>query len=491
MQKTTPLFPEFHLQTLRRKRRTPQQKLADHLAQIESKTLIEMDRLMGRFVPAAAFKPTEAGAHSRQRIFTSHNTFWGFMSQVLSTDGGCLEVVRKIQAAASCKKRSLPSSSTSAYCQARKKLAMSTLHETLLYTSRQADLISSEQEMFNRRTVVVDGTGFSMPDTPENQSVWPQSREQKPGCGFPIAKVAALFSLHTGALLSYACGNKHDQEINLFRSQWNHLKDGDILLGDKGFNNFRDVAILRNKGVDTLMNLRRRPFKSTEIIRSLGHDDWLVRWKRPQRIKGYSEEEWQALPSSTVVRMIRIQVDVPGFRSQEIYLVTTLNDAGKYPAEALRDLYLRRWDVELFYRDIKETMGMDVLRCKTPEMITKELMMYMIAYNCIRCLMVEAAEEARQPLRRISFKGSLQALRSWDPYLFGRLKTRRDRFRAISDLYHCMTDRLVPDRPMRSEPRAVKRRSKNHRLMTKPRHEMVVPKHRNRNWDNKCKSALT
>jgi hypothetical protein len=408
MQKSTPLFPGFHLKTLRRKRRTPQQKLADQLAELESKTLIEMDRLMGRFIPSEAFKPTQSGAHSRQRIFTAHNTFWGFMSQVLSADSSCVEVVRKIQAAASCKKRALPSSSTSAYCQARQKLSADMLDETLAYTSREANRISSEQEPFNRRTVVVDGTGFSMPDTPENQEVWPQSREQKPGCGFPIAKVAGLFSLHTGALLSYACGNKYDHEINLFRSQWDQLKEGDILLGDKGFNNYRDVAMLQNRGVDTLMNLRRKPFKNSEIIRSLGEDDWLVRWKRPQRIKSFSPEEWQSLPSSMVVRMIRIRVDVPGFRSQEIYVVTTLTDPVEYPADDLRNLYLRRWDVELFYRDIKETMGMDVLRCKTPEMIVKELTMYMIAYNCLRCLMVEAAEEADRPLRRISFKVSVR-----------------------------------------------------------------------------------
>lgn len=485
MQKSTPLLPGLHLQTLRRKRRSPQQKLSDQLTDLQSKNLIEMDRIMGRYVPTNAFRPTSEGAHSRQRVFTAHNTFWGFLSQVLSTDSGCVEIVRKIQAAASCKNQSLPSSSTSAYCQARKKLNQNTLDETLAYSACQADRISGRKELFDRRWLVIDGTGFSMPDTKENQECWPQSTEQKPGCGFPTARVAGLFSLHTGALLSFACGNKHDSEINLFRSQWDHLRDGDILLGDKGFNNYRDVALLKARGVDTLMNLRRKPFKNHEKIRSLGENDWLVRWKRPERIKGYSKEEWDSLPAEKTVRMIRIEINNPGFRSQEIFLVTTLTDPTAYPADDLRLQYFKRWDVELFYRDIKTTMGMDILRCKSPDMVVKELTMYMIAYNCIRCLMVEAAEEASVAVRRVSFKGALQALRMWDPYVYGRLKTKQDRFRAVSDLYHCMTDRPVLERPERSEPRAVKRRPKNQRLLTKPRHEMIVPKHRNRNWENK------
>ena len=450
MKKPTPMFPEFHLQTLRRKRRSPQQKLADHLAKIEAKNLFELEHYLGGFIPSKKLTPASQGHHSRQRTFTAKNCFWGFMSQVFSTDGGCREVLRHVQAAASLKGQPLPSSSTAAYCKARQKLSLEGLHDILAHTTSTLDRISKEEGLFGRRVLVVDGTGFSMPDTAQNQEVWPQTRGQKEGCGFPTARVAALFSLQTGALVSYRCGNKHDQEISLFREQWTHLNHGDIVLADKGFNNYRDVSLLQSRGVDSVMNLRRKPFSGREIIKTLGPNDWLVKWKRPQRIKGYSPDEWAALPPVLTARMLRIDIAVPGFRSQTIYLVTTLLDPVEYPAENLRNLYFQRWDVELFFRDIKITMGMDILRCRSPEMIQKELCMYFIAYNCVRGLIVEAAEEANVPIRRVSFKGALQALRIWETRIHGVKIHRTQHFKLLSDLYHCMTDTLVPDRPGRS-----------------------------------------
>ena len=204
-----------------------------------------------------------------------------------------------------------------------------------------------------------------------------------------------------------------------------------------------------------------------------------------------SAEELRALPRVLRLRQIKICIDQPGFRSKVIYLVTTLLDPAAYPADDLRDLYFRRWDVELFFRDIKTTMGMDILRCKSPEMIRKEIMMHFIAYNCVRRIMYEAAEEVGMPVRKISFKTSLQTLRSWEPNLNQARLSRKERFRLISMLYESITQRPILQRPGRSEPRAVKRRRRNHRLLTKPRHQMRVPSHRNRNWDNKYKRCLT
>lgn len=180
------------------------------------------------------------------------------------------------------------------------------------------------------------------------------------------------------------------------------------------------------------------------------------------------------------MRQIKVRVKYPGFRTKWFHMVTTLLDAAQYPAEELAEIYFKRWDVELFFRDIKTTMGMDILRCLTPEMIRKEIVMHFIAYNCIRRLMYEAAGEADIEVRVVSFKGSVQALRSWEPHLNQANISRAERFRLISDLYEAMTKTPIRQRPGRSEPRCLKRRPKNYQLLTSPRYEMKEIQHRSR-----------
>jgi hypothetical protein len=466
--------------------------LAAEVAELKAKSIDQLGELFRGFVDSRELRPSPQGPNSRQRLYSKENTFWAFLSQVLDADGGCQEVVRKMQSYAALKALPMPSSSTASYCEARGRLCETELEAIYAHSVVEMERLCAEPEPLGRRVVVVDGTGLSMPDTAANQQMWPQQSQQKPGCGFPTMKLAALFSLQSGALLSYATGSKHTSELTLFRSQWEALNKGDILLTDKGFCNYRDVAKLAQRGVDSVMAMRKKyPIKESKALRKLGKNDLLVRWEKPQRIRSFSVEEWSEIPAAITLRQIRIEVAVPGFRTQEIYLITTLLDAEMYPASMFADLYFQRWDVELFFRDIKITMAMDVLRCKTPPMIRKELLMHLIAYNCVRRLMVEAAEEAGVKARAVSFKATLQALRNWEPHLNQVRLSRKERFRLISELYACITDKTLCIRPGRSEPRAVKRRRKNFHLLTKPRHEMVVPKHRNRNWLNKRAEALS
>jgi len=322
-----------------------------------------------------------------------------------------------------------------------------------------------------------------MPDTPENQEVWPQSASQEPGCGFPTARICACFSLESGALLSYAIGNKKSNELPLFRKQWKLFKQGDIFLGDKGFCSYFDVANLKKKGVDSVITLARRtPVSTADSLKKLGSNDLLIKWKRPvyNKVLSYSKDTWRELPEELVLRQIKVTVTFPGFRTRKFYIVTTLLDATRYPAEEIAELYFKRWDVELYFRDIKTTMGLDILRCQTPDMIRKEILMYFIAYNCVRRLMYEAAKKADIGARIISFKGSVQALRNWEPHLNQVKISRAERFRLISDLYNAMTNTPIRQRPGRSEPRCLKRRPKNYQLLTSPRHEMIEMKHRSR-----------
>ena len=477
------MFPGFHLQTLRRKPRSPQQKLAEKLALVQQKSFKQIGEVFEKFIPKPLLKPEKEGAMSRRRLFSKENTFWAFFSQVLDADGGCKEVIRKLQSYASLKGIKFPSSSTSSYCTARKKLDIQTLAEIFDHTAGHSERKLKCGHLNRRRVIVVDGTGVSMPDTQENQALWPQTASQKPGCGFPTARICACFSLASGTLLSYAIGNKKSHELRLFRQQWQTFKPGDVFLGDKGFCSYFDIANLKEQGVDSVVTLARRaPVRAASSLKKLGPDDLLIAWQRPRYTDklSYSREDWAQLPDALTLRQLRVTVHHPGFRVQHLYIVTTLIDVAHYPAEELADLYSQRWDVELFFRDIKTTMGMDVLRCRTPEMIRKEVLMHLIAYNCIRRLMAEAAKEANLAVRVVSFKGSLQALRNWEPHLNQAKMSRIERSRLIEDLYEAMTDTPIRQRPGRTEPRCRKRRPKNYELMTRPRHEMKEISHRNK-----------
>jgi len=492
MQKATPTFPGFHLQTLRRKPRSAQQKLADEVAVLKEKSFAQLGEAFGGFISDRLLGPAASGSHSRCRLYSRNNTFWAFMGQMFSEDGSCQEVVQKLKAYAALRGLQLPSSNTASYCNARSKLSIETMQEIHSHVAGSMEQIAADDLWHGHRVIVADGTGVSMPDTESNQAQWPQQRHQKPGCGFPSMRLTACFSLHTGALLSYREGNKHSHELTRLRDQMETFRSGDILLGDKAFCGYRDICDRQARGVETVATLcRRMPATEAEAVRKLGPDDLLIRWRRPRKIAGLSPEQVQALPPCLLLRQIKVTVTQPGFRPQTIYLVTTLLDPSDYPASDVADLYFRRWDVELFFRDIKTVMGMDILRCKSPAMIRKELLMYFIAYNCIRRIMYEAAEEADMPVRLVSFKTSLQTLRSWEPNLNQTRLSRRERFRLITMLYAAITQNPIRQRPGRSEPRAVKRRQKNYHLLTKPRHEMHVPSHRNRNWENKCKTALS
>lgn len=387
MKNTTPLFPGFHLSTLRRKPRPSHQIIADKLAAVKRKSLVQLGECFGSFIPGKYLQPEQTGSLSRRRYFSKENTFWAFLSQVLDADGGCREVVRKIQAIAALKELKAPSSSTAAYCKARQNLPQTDIDAILKHTSSQMTKQSQVSPLVNRRVVVVDGTGVSMPDTEGNQARWPQQRHQKPGCGFPQAKICACFNLQTGLLLSYKVGNKKSHELPLLREQWSTFKPGDIFLGYKGFCSYFDISAFIDLGVDSVITLAQRlPATEATAIKVLGDDDLLMKWKKPHRNSksSFSLDAWNALPKELQLRQIKVTVNKPGFRTEGFYIVTTLLDAKKYPASDIAALYLKRWEVELYFRDIKTTMGMDILRCKSPEMAEKEITMYFIAYNCIR-----------------------------------------------------------------------------------------------------------
>jgi hypothetical protein len=380
------------------------------------------------------------------------------------------------------------SPNTSAYCQARARLCDERLEAIQQELAQGLERnVSSNQLWLGRRVQIVDGTACSMPDTAQNQALYPQPSNQKPGCGFPMLKLVGLFSLATGALLHAVYGPLRVHDVQLLRQLWSALTEGDVLMADRGFCSFGCLATLRQAGIDSLMRLHQRRPADFRRGQRLGKDDRLVAWTKPSRCPCMlSSEQFAALPETLTVRLLRVKPTVKGFRTQQLVLVTTLLDAAAYPAEALAALYLQRWGVELHFRELKTLLRLDVLRCRSPQMIHKEVRLHLIAYNLVRAVMQQAARCHHVDLSRISFKGTLDTVQQFAAPLQASGISSRQRAVLEKELLRLIASDPVPWRPGRAEPRAKKRRPKNYQLLTKPRHAMVLTQHRCRH-----KAALT
>ena len=420
------------------------------------------------------------GKTTRTRVYTWPRVFWLFLSQTLSADGSCREAVQKLLAWLAFEANKTASPNTAAYCKARAKLSTEKLKQVYLEMVQTIQSAYQTQGLwYGRHVKVVDGSGLSMPDTPQNQEKIPQSQKVVPGCGFPEMRIAALFSLATGILLHYRCGSRYVSERTLFQQLWENLIPGDVILADRGFCGYLEFQVLRERGVDSVMRLHQRRSVGVQIIKKLGPGDALVEWVKMKPCpRGVTKEQWVEIPDVLKVRHISFTIDIPGFRSKNFTIATTLTDHKQFPAKSIAELYRKRWYVELYFRDIKISMNMDILRCLTPKMIEKEVIMHIIAYNLIRVIMIEAANKTQQMLERISFKGTCQALREWTP-VFAVVQEER-----ATTLYEIMLKAIgnipLPHRPDRSEPRARKRRPKSYQLLNKPREVFKEIPHRNK-----------
>jgi hypothetical protein len=481
MKTSTPFFPGFHRILFGRAQRCAQAQLRSQAEAFAQASLCQLSQLFSPWLPQKLLHPAPRGLNSRQRSYALSVTFWAFLAQVLSPGSPCREIVRKVQAWSAARRRPIPSSATGAYCRARARLPQQILHTLHQHTASELQRRITTAHLWRGRHVkVVDATGVSMPDTPSNQKVFPQPANQKTGCGFPVAKLVGCFCLASGALLSWAEGTLYLHENHLFRQLFKLFRKGDVILTDRGFCSYANIASLLLQGVDSVMRLHQARSVDFRKGKRLGPKDRLVLWhKPPQRPHSFCPSEWNSLPSSLTLRLLHLTVSIPGFRPQSIILVTTLTDPLAYPALTLAQLYLRRWSVELFFRDIKITLGMDVLRCLSPQMVRKEIALHAIAYNLIRALMQQAAAAYHAQLSRISFKGSVDTLRQWIDTLNAHGSQPRQQARLFLSLLHIIAQDIVPHRPYRSEPRVRKRRPKNYRLMTRPRRQyqpcIIIP----------------
>jgi Transposase DDE domain len=409
----------------------------------------------------------------RVRTYTPLITLWTFLTQVLDPDHSCRKAVSSLIAFLVSQGQPAVSPDTSNYCKARKRLPLSFIVRLVRKTGELLRGKAQAAWLWKGRSVVlVDGSTASMPDTPANQRAYPQSRSQKPGLGFPLARFVAIICLATGAVLDLAIGpykGKRTGETSLLRTLLDRLKAGCILLGDRYFASFWGVAELAPRGIDGVFRMHQRRKVDFRRGRCLGIEDHLVLWHKPQRPEWMDEATYERIPDEMWVRELRFRVDQLGYRVHEIVVVTTLLDPIEYTKEDLAELYLKRWHIELDMRSIKVVMQMDVLRCKSPDLVDKEIWVHMLAYNIIRGLMATAASKNEAQPRELSFKGTLQALTAFRDTM--RTTDPRTRAQLWEAMFVVIAYDRVGDRPGRVEPRCKKRRPKPYRMLTVPRDE--------------------
>lgn len=477
----------------------PVSGLAEAFAKFSQCTsLSHLRNLFGAAIPAALLAPRSLGENSRQRLFSLEVVFWTFLDQVQTPGGSCREAVRKVMALArrkfTCKEGEPMSPHTSAYCQARARLPIEVLDDIHDHLADRLHIrIAGKDLWHNRHVRVVDGTSLSMPDTEANQARWPQSKSQKPGCGFPGMNLVGIFCLQSGALIQAAYGERRTHETSLFRQLWGTFAPGDLALTDRGFCSFGAMAGLLSRGVDSLMRLPEKKIRVAigSKLPNKPNFDVLVTWQRPPQCPpGMSPEDFVLLPESIQIRVVRYTIAKPGFRTQSVTLVTTLFDPAISACD-LAELYFQRWGVELHFREIKIHLNLDILRCKAPHMVERELRMHFIAYNLIRCLMQKSSLTHDVDLARLSFKGALDTLRQFANALGGAENKPRTVSAMVDEMLSAIARDLVPLRPDRVEPRVRKRRPKNYRLMTKPRKEIGPLPHRKIGREHHPKSSLS
>ncbi len=439
-------------------------QVSDQVKRCRARFAQSVGAVLGEILPAALLKQwvaEEAGQY-RERIYSPVRTLMLFLEQVLSADHSCQDAAARGVSAQVALGQKPSSLNNASYCDARQRLPLGL--PTRL--AREVGVRLTEQQPVEwlwrgRQVKLVDGTTVSMPDTTDNQASFPQSRVQKAGLGFPLARLVAIVSLSCAAVLDWglgACEGKQTGETALLWDLAKSFKRGDVVIADRCYAGYFMIALFVILGVDVV--IRQHQQRRTDFRRGtrLGKRDHLVVWERPQRPAWMDQATYESMPVTLTMRETRIS---------DWTLATTLIDASDVSKAELLNMYQLRWHVELDLRSIKDVMQMGVLRCKSPEMVKKEIATHLAAYNLVRAVMAQAAYLGKVLPRQLSFKGALQVLRAFEENLRhcpqGRLSVRHAYLLAgIAQL-------KLPTRPGRVEPRVVKRRPKPRKLLTKPR----------------------
>jgi len=395
------------------------------------------------------------------------------LAQALDPDPSLNQAVRRLLAERAAAGLPRLSSRTGAYSQARSRLPQGLLPRLARHVGNALLENAPGGWLWKGRDVkIVDGTTLSMPDTAANQAAWPQPPNERPGLGFPLARLVAVFSLAVGTVLDAAEGpysGKQTGETALFRGLHHCLAARDVVLSDRYFCSYFEIALLQERGVDVVMRLHQRRPVDFRRGQRLGPDDQIVVWQRPQRPEWMDEATYERIPKTLAIRLVRLRVRQEGFRTKRLVVATTLLRPAEASRQDITDLLRRRWHGELDLRSLKQTLQLGILRGKTPAMVRKELWAHLLAYNLIRTVMAQAAQERGLAPRTLSFKGAVQTLLAFAPQL---LAAPRHEVPALAEqIRSAIAQQRVGNRPDRYEPRARKRRYDNYQHLQRPRAE--------------------
>jgi DDE family transposase len=424
---------------------------------------------------AAAGLPQHHDDADDPAVYTPALTLWAFLSQVLfkGEQRSCLAAVARIIVLYVALGQDPPADNSGGYCRARARLPLVVIRSLSQQVADRAEEQVSRSWLWHGLHVhLVDGTTVSAPDTPANQEEYPQPASQAQGLGFPLIRLVVLLSLATAMVKDAALGpytGKETGEPALLRQLLGRFGAGDLLLADRYYCSYFMIALLQELGVEFVVRLHQRRHCDFRRGQRLGQGDHVVVWTRPARPEWMDQATYERLPETLTVREVFVQVQQPGFRVDSFVVVTTLTDAELYSRDDLAELYHQRWLVELDIRAIKISLGMDVLRCQTPEMVRKEIWTCLLAYNLIRQTLLQAAAASELSPRQLSFTAAMQKLAaSWGTILVVRGEVV---LTLIEVHLEDLAGHEVGDRPDRVEPRAIKRRPKPHRLLQVPREQ--------------------
>src|SRR4051794_12629577 len=334
----------------------------------------------------------EHGVAYRDRVFNPVTTIWGFLSQVLSDDHSCRDAVARVIAHQAASGVRVCSPNTASYCNARSRLRTAVLRTLAMRTAHELQAGTLQEWKWSGRNVfIADGSHVSMPDTPQNQANYPQPEVQRPGIGFPLARLTVLLSLATGACHDLAMApyaGKGTGETTLLRQMYDTLKPGDVVLADALFDDYFIACELRQRGIELVARAQYQRV-GTQTVQRRPDDDMIV-WQRPNKPHGMKGEQYRTYPKTLLMRQVSVDARGKDNRVEQFKVITTILDAS-IDGGQIGELYERRWDGEVDIRSIKSAMKMDVLRCKTPEMVRKEIWAHLLAYNLLRTVMAVAA----------------------------------------------------------------------------------------------------
>jgi putative transposase len=423
-----------------------------------------------------AFREEEA-LFGQEDLFSTEIVLWAFLAQTLRDGKGvaCSAAVADIATYLLQTGQRPPSGDTGDYCRARAKLSLTALQRLVRESAGQLEQEVDRSWLWKGlHAKLVDGFTFTMPDTPANQAAFPQIGAQRPGVGLPIARVCAVLSLATACVCDLAIGpyeGKETGENALLRGLLETFDENDVVVFDRYYGSFMMLALLSQRGLHVCARLHQRRHSDFRRGRRLGPGDHLVTWTRPEKPPAWmSKQQYDQIPETLTLREVQFHVTVPGCRTESITIITTLTDPQAYSREDLAELYGFRWNAELDIRQIKQTLHLDHVRCKTPQMVRRELWVTLLAYNLIRkVIATSAAVHGKQP-RHLGFTLACQSiLASWMLFSTGSCSDSRAMCHMM--LAHIAANE-VADRPGRIEPRVLKRRRHRYPLMQRPREQL-------------------